>query len=248
VNVTKRYDLSNGFILSVLLQTLVDLYKQHDIKLRSTLIPFVDSAESVQSSDVEVAFPWEGILHKFRREELILDENGDSCLKVINAGMVQQALYFSRSVEIEDFVSHFNGRMHCMVKLVHFASTSPDILRLALIPANTLTNYQARGITQVRVLCVFFMPISPFFAVIFIAQGGKMEVEPYYEAGLTGKGQICGIADSGLNDLSCFFIDNSNAYPTVTTNRSGVVEPLRRKVIQYTSYADSLEDEGNTVW
>jgi subtilisin family serine protease len=75
-------------------------------------------------------------------------------------------------------------------------------------------------------------------------QGGTLNEEPYREAGLEGQGQICGIADSGVNDLSCFFLDNSGAYPTVTTNRSGVVEPLRRKIIQYVSHADDLDEEG----
>ena len=69
-------------------------------------------------------------------------------------------------------------------------------------------------------------------------------MESYRDAGLTGKGQICGVADSGLNDLSCFFVDTSNKYSTITTNRSGVLEPLRRKVIQYTSFADSFDDLG----
>lgn len=70
-----------------------------------------------------------------------------------------------------------------------------------------------------------------------------MDNEPYREAGLDGTGQVCGVADSGVNDLSCFFVDDSGAYPTITTNRSGVVEPLRRKVVQYVSHADAL-DEG----
>jgi hypothetical protein len=84
--------------------------------------------------------------------------------------------------------------------------------------------------------------------------------------------QVCGIADSGLNELSCFFFDgpplsfSSSAYTTpafstnhsslissallpptpkpqsMLTNRSGIVEPLRRKVIQYVAYADTVDE------
>ena len=80
--------------------------------------------------------------------------------------------------------------------------------------------------------------------------------EAYRAAGITGKGQVCGIADSGLNDLSCFFYDGSSAlsgssssphtpaYRGVLTNRSGVIEPLRRKVIQYIAYADMTDELG----
>ena len=84
--------------------------------------------------------------------------------------------------------------------------------------------------------------------------------EPYRAAGITGKGQICGIADSGLNDLSCFFFDDSTSatapsplYATtpvhrgVLTNRSGIVEPFRRKVIQYIAYADMFDELGTAL-
>ena len=72
--------------------------------------------------------------------------------------------------------------------------------------------------------------------------------------------QICGIADSGLNDLSCFFFDDSTSatapsplYATtpvhrgVLTNRSGIVEPFRRKVIQYIAYADMFDELGTAL-
>ena len=93
--------------------------------------------------------------------------------------------------------------------------------------------------------------------------------EVYRAAGMTGKGQVCGIADSGLNDLSCFFYDGpasphtsspqqhsisalspprsthaSSAHHGVLTNRSGIIEPFRRKVIQYVAYADQTDEIG----
>lgn len=40
-------------------------------------------------------------------------------------------------------------------------------------------------------------------------QSGKDLLEPYRYLGLTGKNQLVGVADSGLNDLSCFFIDGN---------------------------------------
>ena len=90
-------------------------------------------------------------------------------------------------------------------------------------------------------------------------QTGKMGGEAYRAAGITGKGQVCGIADSGLNDLSCFFYDgpsslspsssgsHTSAYRGVLTNRSGLIEPLRRKVIQYIAYADMTDELGETA-
>jgi hypothetical protein len=95
--------------------------------------------------------------------------------------------------------------------------------------------------------------------VLCVLQTGKMGGEAYRAAGITGKGQVCGIADSGLNDLSCFFYDgpsslspsspgsHTSAYRGVLTNRSGLIEPLRRKVIQYTAYADMTDELGETA-
>lgn len=94
---------------------------------------------------------------------------------------------------------------------------------------------------------------------LFVLQTGKMGGEAYRAAGITGKGQVCGIADSGLNDLSCFFYDGPSsmspsspgshisAYRGVLTNRSGLIEPLRRKVIQYIAYADMTDELGETA-
>ncbi len=84
----------------------------------------------------------------------------------------------------------------------------------------------------------------------------------------SGGGQIAGIADSGLDDSSCFFADDalltltaaaasavsvpysasaaagSSSSKALLTNRTGLLQPERRKVIQYTAYADAIDDQG----
>lgn len=51
-------------------------------------------------------------------------------------------------------------------------------------------------------------------------------------------------ADSGLDDLSCFFI-NYDGTPTPRSNASDPkTYPERRKVIQYVAYADSRDEDG----
>lgn len=126
--------------------------------------------------------------------------------------------YSARSIEIANLA---NLPPRCLVHLVHHSVRFSHVLRLVIHPRPVLMNYEARGLTQ----------------------SGKIYVEPYREAGLTGAGQICGVGDSGVNDVSCFFLDDSRAYPTVTTARTGEVQPLRRTIIQYQAYADATEDE-----
>eukprot|EP01041_Mallomonas_annulata_P012823 gene12823-27042_t len=110
----------------------------------------------------------------------------------------------------------------CLVDMVNEAAADHSTLRVSLGSRPRVLNFEARGMLQ----------------------SGHRYMEPYSNAGLSGDGQVIGIADSGLNDLSCFFIDDSEAYPTITTNRSGILEPLRRKVIQYTVEADFTDDQG----
>jgi subtilisin family serine protease len=126
--------------------------------------------------------------------------------------------YVTHSIEIVDLSGI---SMKCIIHLVHHAVQHPSVLRVLIHSRPTLMNYEAKGLTE----------------------SAHVRVEPYREAGLTGAGHICGVGDSGVNDISCFFLDDSKAYSTVTTARTGELQPLRRKVIQYMAYADSTEDE-----
>ena len=124
----------------------------------------------------------------------------------------------SHGVELADLRGlSFN----CLIHLIHHAAENPWVISIAIFGRPTLMNYEARGISQ----------------------SGKIYIEPYREAGLTGLGQVCGVADSGVNDRSCFLLDDSKAYPTTTTSRDGELQPLRRKIIKYVAYADDSEDE-----
>ena len=79
-----------------------------------------------------------------------------------------------------------------------------------------------------------------------IVQGGRTLVPLYNSMGLDGYDQIVGVADSGLDDFSCFFYDDkySQHYTTNYTNRNDKLESTRRKVIQYESYADYFDSIG----
>jgi hypothetical protein len=68
---------------------------------------------------------------------------------------------------------------------------------------------------------------------VAITQSGTIGQTPLKQAGLTGRGEVVGIADSGLYDKSCFF---NGAQSNLQKNTS--VNPSMRKVIQYIAYAD----------
>jgi subtilisin family serine protease len=116
--------------------------------------------------------------------------------------------------------------MICLLSLILQLSHIPSVLKVSIIQNPVFLNHEVRGIVQ----------------------SGYMDVEPFTKAGLNGINEVVGIADSGINDLSCFFIDKENyetgAYSKLTTNRTGIVEQNRRKIIQYVPFADSIDGFG----
>jgi subtilisin family serine protease len=108
----------------------------------------------------------------------------------------------------------------CLMRLAELFASNPDVISVSIGTAPVFFNY-AKG--QV--------------------QSGTPRVEPFTEAGLTGKGQIVAVCDTGIDDLSCFFAEESCApdaedHSDCLIPRDGTPYPNRRKVIQYTPYAD----------
>jgi len=63
------------------------------------------------------------------------------------------------------------------------------------------------------------------------------DLNPFWAAGITGKGQVVGIGDSGLDTKHCSFTDPNDALPR--TQNAKVDSTTHRKVSQYFSYADT---------
>ena len=72
--------------------------------------------------------------------------------------------------------------------------------------------------------------------------GTTRQHSPYTAAGLTGAGQIVGVADTGLDEKSCFFNDLSGEV-TRSLVSAPKVDTRRRKVVQYARLppADSFD-------
>ena len=130
-----------------------------------------------------------------------------------------QVEYTARAVELSGLQDVSDS---CLVELVECAAMSGHVLRVAFGAPLALMNFEARGITE----------------------SGWAGFEPYRDSGLTGMNQVCGVADTGLDDSSCFLADDSGAYSNPRTDRTGKVQSLRRKVVQYVAYADDVDHEG----
>jgi hypothetical protein len=63
-----------------------------------------------------------------------------------------------------------------------------------------------------------------------------LSASPYTNAGLFGNNQVISIADTGIDDDSCYFIDTSNGPVPRSTTTSPQAYPNQRVVIQYAVY------------
>lgn len=66
----------------------------------------------------------------------------------------------------------------------------------------------------------------------------------YSVAKVSGSTQVVGVADTGVDDLSCFFRDDTNGQTPRSTYTNPTFDTKYRKVIQYVAYADSSDSEG----
>lgn len=70
----------------------------------------------------------------------------------------------------------------------------------------------------------------------WVVQSGKVDARPWFDVGLTGKGQVVSMSDSGLDTDNCYFWDSSPG-----ELKDGTVQMNRRKVVQYYPFMDSID-------
>ncbi len=136
-----------------------------------------------------------------------------------SSNILSSLKYYDNHAEIHDLhkYDHF-----CLIYVITYLASKGIVQRLSITETPRFTNFEARGHIQ----------------------SGYIGKEPYSKAGLTGYGQTVGVTDTGLDDLSSFFIDNSEAYHSFKTDRSGIFQPKRRKVVQYRPLGDDSDEMG----
>lgn len=74
---------------------------------------------------------------------------------------------------------------------------------------------------------------------IGIVQTGEAKENRIFDQGLTGKGYVVGVADTGIDPNSCFFRDEDYSFPYNTLNSA------HRKVVYYDTYQGSEDEDGH---
>jgi hypothetical protein len=107
--------------------------------------------------------------------------------------------------------------------LVETAAADPAVIKIRIDETPAILNFDTPGFVQM----------------------GDPDYRPYSGLGLDGTGQIAAVMDTGLDDLSCFFVEPvcNNGGAKCLTPRDRKLYTSRRKVIQYVDYADKSDYE-----
>ena len=73
----------------------------------------------------------------------------------------------------------------------------------------------------------------------FVQVGDSSTAMAYHSVGLNGSNVIVGIADTGVDEKSCYFSNPDNSFVKRSNISKLVVDFTKRKVVQYVSFADS---------
>jgi subtilisin family serine protease len=119
-------------------------------------------------------------------------------------------------------------------------SISSPLLRQSCVVSllsHLLTNYGS--IIDIRMK----FPNYPFnlYNKGIVQDGTYSQSYPYLAKGLDGTGQIIGIGDTGIDELSCFFRNADNSKVSRSSYTNPTFDLTKRKVIQYINYADSQD-------
>lgn len=104
----------------------------------------------------------------------------------------------------------------CLAYLASTIAMDNDAVHVFKFIRAETQNYRARSIVQTG------------------TAGNTAGFAPYTDAGVTGKGQVVGVADTGLDESSCYFYDNNAGFIPRTLIDKASKDWTRRKVVQFT--------------
>ncbi|CAM9580899.1 unnamed protein product [Chrysoparadoxa australica] len=97
---------------------------------------------------------------------------------------------------------------------------------------------------EVESITMHGRPMAFNYVATSIIQGGSDATignRPYWDAGLTGDGELVGVIDTGLDDASCFFKDPINGPTPRSTPEDPITDMAQRKVVQYIGFPHGFD-------
>lgn len=106
----------------------------------------------------------------------------------------------------------------CILAIVATFASDPQVCDIGKMPQVGINNVNAQWITQSDV----------------------PNQRPWFDSGLTGKGQVVGVSDSGIDMDNCYFWDSKGSF-----NADGSVDQSRRKIVKYDPFVDAVDFKYN---
>lgn len=131
--------------------------------------------------------------------------------------------YTGNTVVISD-IHHIGGSAHpsmCYASLLSVLASQPETLDIRMKGRSKILNNVTKGIIQT---------------------GVRQESYPYHDAGINGTNQVVGVGDTGVDDLSCFFVNEDGQQVPRSTYTDPTFDSSFRKVIQYVAYEDGSDN------
>ncbi|GMH89717.1 hypothetical protein TL16_g11543 [Triparma laevis f. inornata] len=117
-----------------------------------------------------------------------------------------------------DAITSAADRAHaeaCFLSVIALLSEQPEVCHLAQRYRHQIRNDEAQWIVQSN------QPSGP-------------SMRPFYDAGITGEGQVVAVSDTGLDTDNCYFRNSaSGTDASGQLTKDGTVQSSKRKVIQY---------------
>lgn len=204
-----------------LVKAIQDL-PQYDMRNFNSFFSFnVTNDAEYYEEDKQAWVYFRNVLQKQLDDDIV-----DPCkVKDISVRQLDHALLF----KFDDLLNMKDGLAEaCTAYIVASVSPQPWVSSLFLYTSPELLNANARGALQCG------------------KASEKKEDSPYSAIGLSGKNEIVAVVDTGLDEMSCWFIDDNGD----TAARSKVKDPDTnedlRKIIQYASVdnADEFDADG----
>jgi len=156
-------------------------------------------------------------LAEFLGEMLDLAIETDLCTNVYENGLDWTGIFLPRTqivhVDHIETASEDPVDQACILSLAVALSILPEVCAVEVTPINEPLNERAQ----------------------WIVQSYKPDERPFFDAGITGEGQVVAVSDTGVDVNNCYFRDEGGDVPNVVPNENN------RKIVQYWPHADDVD-------
>lgn len=129
--------------------------------------------------------------------------------------------YVATAAEGIEMTSSKHLQTMCFAQLLSVLATDPETIDIRFKHPQRKLNHLIKGIAQAN---------------------RREQYYPYLSRGLDATGQVVGVADTGLDEYSCFFSNDDGSLVARSSYTSPTFDNSKRKVIQYIDYRDGTDE------